>query len=295
MKLASILLAALVGAVVALGVTRVLPPPSAAPQPVKETAFERVMRTNTLRCGYYTFPPMAIRDPNTGALSGFAVDVMEHIAKKTGLRIEWAEEVAFGNWPQALQSGRFDAVCAPEWPDAAQNRVVLFTRPLMYATVDAYVRADETRFGSDWKELNKPEVRLAVQEGNVTNELAHEWFDKATFDVLPNNVDAGQIVQDVVNGKADVALWDQNGFVQFSQNNPGKIKKLALTQPLKMMPFEMAVEHQESALRDFLNGVIDDAISTGEIDRLIDKWEAVPGTFLRVARPYAEPSTEKKP
>ena len=36
----------------------------------KETAYERVTRTGVLRCGYATWPPNVMKDPNTGKVSG---------------------------------------------------------------------------------------------------------------------------------------------------------------------------------------------------------------------------------
>lgn len=41
----------------------------AAAETGKESAYECVMRTGTLRCGYILLPPEMNKDPNTGALS----------------------------------------------------------------------------------------------------------------------------------------------------------------------------------------------------------------------------------
>lgn len=287
MKYGQLLLTLLLAAGVAYGVAHYAGPQSGSAPAPKETAFERVMRTNTLRCGYYIYAPLVMRDPNTGRLSGATIDMMNYLAEKTGLKIEWTEEITFGNWVPALQANRFDAVCAPMWPDAGQSRAVLFTRSLMYSAIYPFVRVGETRFGADWRDLNKPEVRLVVQEGNVTAGLAREWFPKATIKEQPASVDYGALIQDVIDGKADVVLWDINGFAQYEKNNPGKVKLLRLEKPLKIMPFELPVEQKEAALRDFLNGILDDVLNTGTMDRILDKWQDVPGAYFRVAEPYA--------
>jgi ABC-type amino acid transport substrate-binding protein len=115
-----VLLTILVAALVSFGVVRYMPVTKGAAPLVqsKETALERVLRTNTLRCGYYNFPPMMVMYDDNGkpARKGFSNDMMEAIAQKTGLKIEWAEEVTFGNWGESLQAGRIDAVCTPVWP-----------------------------------------------------------------------------------------------------------------------------------------------------------------------------------
>lgn len=260
-----------------------LPHAASAPQ---QTALEHMLETNTLRCGYYLFPPFLMRDQKDGRFSGIVVDLMDYFSQKTGIKVEWTEEVSFGNWVQALQAKRFDAVCAPMWPDAAQNRVVLFSKPILFSGVYPFVRADETRFGTDWHDFDKKEVRLVVQEGNVTSSLAREWFPHATIIEEPASVDYGLLLQDVVDKKADVVLWDMNGFIQYSKSNPGKVKKVELSKPLKIMPFELVVPLNEWGLRDFFNAMIDDALNTGRWDRIMDKWEEIRGTYLRVQPPY---------
>lgn len=40
----------------------------------KETAFERIMRTGTMRCGYVVWAPYLSVDPKTGQMGGVAYD-----------------------------------------------------------------------------------------------------------------------------------------------------------------------------------------------------------------------------
>jgi len=54
----------------------------------KESAFDRVMRTKTLRCGYTIYPPFFSKDPNTGEFSGLFHDFTEQIGKELGIKIE---------------------------------------------------------------------------------------------------------------------------------------------------------------------------------------------------------------
>ncbi len=70
MKLSQITLIVLLSAVVAFASVKLMAPTNPA-QKQKETAFARVMRTGVIRCGYYVFPPVTYRDPDTNALSGF--------------------------------------------------------------------------------------------------------------------------------------------------------------------------------------------------------------------------------
>ena len=46
----------------------------------KESAYERVLRTGVLRCGYIAYPPHLIVDPATGTISGISHDIIEEAA-----------------------------------------------------------------------------------------------------------------------------------------------------------------------------------------------------------------------
>ena len=71
---------------------------SAAP----ETAFDRITKTNTLRCGYAIATPWLMMDMSTNKLTGVDVDVIDLIAKKIGLKIDWVEETGWGTAEQGL-------------------------------------------------------------------------------------------------------------------------------------------------------------------------------------------------
>jgi hypothetical protein len=38
--------------------------------PTKETLYQRVLRTKTIRCSYCAYPPYCLKDPNTGHMTG---------------------------------------------------------------------------------------------------------------------------------------------------------------------------------------------------------------------------------
>lgn len=41
----------------------------------KESTYEREMRTGELRCGYFSWKPAFIKDPNTGEMSGIFMTI----------------------------------------------------------------------------------------------------------------------------------------------------------------------------------------------------------------------------
>lgn len=278
---------ALALAVVALGYNFASSPKTGNNPAVKsETTFERVMRTGTLRCAYYVFPPVTRRDPNTGALSGFSVDMMERIAQSATLKIEWAEEIDFGNWQPGLKSKRFDAICTPMWPEPALAREALFTRPMFYSGIHAYARNDDRRFDNNLAAINDPGMTIACQEGNATLPVAQSIFPKAKILSLPQNAAASAPAEHVMAHKADVLLWDENGLAEFSKNNPNSLHNVDPTHPLKVMPFELMVGLDDATLRDFLDVSLQSLEDTGFTGQMLDKWEVAKGSYFRMAKPY---------
>ena len=54
------------------------------------------------------YPPLEFRDPATGALTGFDVELGEALARKLGIKFAW-QETSFDQMMPALTTGRVDA------------------------------------------------------------------------------------------------------------------------------------------------------------------------------------------
>ena len=264
-------------------------PSGSAPAAAKETAFERVMRTGILRCGYYVFPPVTKRDEATGEMTGLAVDMMQLIAEKSSLKVEWAEEVTFGNWGATLQAGRVDAICTPMWPDVAMSRVALFTGSLWYAGISPLVKANDTRFADDLERLNREDITFVTQEGNVIDFLTRQAFPKAGISAIAPSADGAQAVQEILTGKADALLTDRNAETEYNRTSSVPLRLVDRNHPVKYQPFTLVTGTDAPLLRDFLDSAIDDLINSGSINRLLDKWDQKPATFMRISRNAAYP------
>lgn len=260
--------------------------PQTATAAKPETAFDRVMRTGTLRCGYYVFPPMLNFDEETRKPYGLGVDIIEAIAAKTSLKMEWTEEVNFGNWVPGLMTKRYDAICLPMWPTAAMAREARFGAPIMYAAMWPFAKAGDKRFDGNPESMNQPNVTIAVMEGNTVLELVNALFPKAKQHVIPGNADYGLAVEAVRTGKADVFLWDSNGAFQYQRNNPNTLHRIALEEPLQIMPFALVAARGEHDLIHLLDTGLQDLATTGALERLISKWEPEQGMFLRLPKLY---------
>ncbi|MCB9987957.1 MAG: amino acid ABC transporter substrate-binding protein [Rhodospirillales bacterium] len=251
----------------------------------KDNAYDRVIKSGKIRCGYYVFPPATQVDPNTGELSGMFVEMWEILGKNMNLDVEWTEELSFGNMYEGLMTGRYDAICTPDWPNAASARVALYTVPVFFSGINVYVRGDDTRFDNGFMALNDESYTVSVQDGSVEDQIRQLRFPNAKTTGISRDAPATQMELNVMNKKADATFLDHNRFMQFNEAHPGALKKIN-DDPIRIYPFKVAVARGEYDLKFWIDESIEELIHNGEMTRLIDKWELFPGSFLPVAKPY---------
>ena len=252
----------------------------------KETAYERVMRTGVLRCGYAMWPPLVLdKDANTGQMTGIMKDIMEEAGKSLSLKVEWVEETGWGTYPEGLRTGRFDVFCAGSWRSAAKGREIRYTVPVFYNPVYAYVRADDARFDGGLDVLNDPAMRISGQDGEYSELVARKHFPKATYVGQPQMTDLALIFLNVANGKADIVFNVPDLADEFMQKNPGKLKQLTV-EPYSVSSTSFSVGMHETDLQHLLDTAFVEMIDTGLVDKILEKYNAKPDQFLRIAKPY---------
>lgn len=256
----------------------------------KESAYDRVMKTQTIRCGYGTNKPWIYRDEQTGKLVGLNVDIMQAIADQLGLKLEWPEETGWGDLPIAMQSGRFDVACSSLWTDPVCGMHVAYPTPLFYMAIHAFARADDARFSAGTMEtINDPATRLAVQDGDFSMIIAKRFFPKAQMTAIPSNAQWNQTLQDVIAGKADIVFSDSTNVSNFNENNEKKLVRVPLPEPVSLYGNALAVGIQEHELKEMIDTVVKHFIYTGKMDELTaDFRRKYPDALILPERPYRQ-------
>lgn len=255
-----------------------------------ETAYERVVRTGVLRCGYIPYDPVIRKDPNTGEISGILADVLTDMTKRLSLKVAWTEEVPFVTAFEGLKNGRYDAVCTALWGWPEQARVGLLVGPMYYYPLGIWVRADETRFTTDRSALNAPDVRISGVDGTFPLDAAKVDFPNAQAVALPQSSDYTQPLMEVVTRKADVTFMDNNIGLRFLAANPGTVRNIATNPPYRIYGQFILVARGEHDLQAMLQATTNLQILDGTMDRLLKTYEAGAGGYYRVALPYALPT-----
>ncbi|MDD3182561.1 MAG: transporter substrate-binding domain-containing protein [Alphaproteobacteria bacterium] len=254
----------------------------------KETVFTRVMRTQTLRCGYILYDFVVNKDPNTGAMSGILVDALTEMTKRLGWKLEWTEELSYTTGFEGLKTGRYDAVCTALWGFPETAKLTEFVGPLFYEPIGLWVRVDDHRFDQDWDKINDPTISISGVDGTFPALEAKALYPKAKLTALPQLSPYAAPLMDVATGKADVTFITNSMGLAFNRMNGNKLRNIGATPPFRIFPIYLAVQKGAFELQTLLSSVLNLMQNDQTMDKIIRSYEKDPGSFYRVAKPYQQ-------
>ena len=254
----------------------------------KESVYDRIMRTGKIRCGYWNWEPLFYTDAENGDYHGVFFDVMNELAKISDLDVEWTQEVQYANLVSDLETGRIDAVCAGTWPSALRAKRLIFSEPVFYIPMNAYVRAGDTRFDNNMAAANDPAVKIGVMDGEMSTEIRNTDFPQSGLVSIPQIAGSGtELLLNVANGKADMTFTDSVNGSQYIAHNPGKVRAVQTATPLRVMENTIALKGDEIRLKLFFDAALTQLHNSGAIERILKKYDAqYPGALYRVEPSY---------
>jgi ABC-type amino acid transport substrate-binding protein len=262
--------------------------PAMAQEKAKESAYERVMRTGIIRCGYFDWMPLFHTDTATGKRSGIFKDVAEEIARVSGLKIEWTAEIPFAQIVTDLNSGKIDALCGGVWPSAARARHIRFTGPVFFLPMHIYKKAGDGRFDGKPGDINQPDVTIVTIDGEMSAEIRNSDFPRSGLVSLPQlSGSASDLLMTVASGKGDITFTDAVQGQEFMNANPGKVEAVTFDAPLRVMSNAIAVGGNEERLQYFLDESLRELHNSGIIDKILAGYDGrYPGILMRVRPSY---------
>lgn len=257
----------------------------------KETTYERVMRTGTIRCGWLTRPPYLMVNMNTGQKSGIVFDIMTELAKQLSLKIDWVEEVGTAEFVPALNSQRYDAICVGGWMNAQRARQIDITMPLAFDTGLVWARTGDNRFDQLTKaDLNAPEKIFATLDGATPTYMTHLNFPKATYHSLPESAPLIQVATEVSMKKADLVVMAEVNANLYNQANPQQqIKSLKNIGALGRFPVVIFIDKDQQTFKRMLDNTIADLHALGFIEATIKKYNGPQNGILFIDQGYQTP------
>lgn len=244
----------------------------------KETTYERVIRTQTLRCGYIPYAYDFIVDPNTKKMSGVMYDVMAEVGRLTQLNIAWTEELTWATIVPAIESGRIDAFCSGMWIDTQNGKFLAFSMPLFFNGVSIYGRANETRF-TRLEDINDPSIRVVSRDGGTPGIIAQQDFPRAKVISLPSGVSDGEMLEQIFTNKADVIFYGDDYLMEYVRKNPHKLKPILPQVKLRVYATAIALPVADVALKNLIDNTIVEMKGSKLVDKAL-KVHAPPGSWM---------------
>lgn len=244
------------------------------------TRWQRAKQTGVLRVGYGGFPPYTIVNPNepdpNKRVTGFCVDLVEAIALKLvlPLKVEW-QQFSWDTMKADLATDRFDFIGDAVYQTIPRASDFLFTEPYSYFGIAvAVVRSDDNRF-TKFGDLDRTGITIALAAGYTSTEYAQATLSKPTFKLIPVTGDAFNQLDEVLFGRADVALNDVPTVLQYVRAHKDKVKALWLDSPPSSVPAGFVIRPADSDLKAFLDVSLRALSTDGTVARIDEKWKSL--------------------
>lgn len=238
-------LAGLVGAGVAVAAVGMAAAPAAAQDGL--TGFERIMKAKKLRIGgVASGAPWIMKDQTTGQWSGQFWDIASALAADMDVAIE-VVETTWGNGILDLQANKIDIMFGMN-PTPKRALAVDFSVPVYNSALVVIARPGFEP--KDWADLNKPEVKIAVDVGTAHDQVATRLCPKAQI-IRFKSLDEATLA--VRSGRADAQSIFWMGGVRAVKRDPG-LGKVIVPQPMFGSTSNAAFRREpDKTLRDFVN------------------------------------------
>lgn len=148
-----------------------------------------------------TYPPFNFRDPKTGQLTGYDVDVARLLAARLGLKPEFVT-TEWGAILAGLGAGKYDVIVSQVNVTPQREQAFDFSTPYTYSTPQLIVRRNER---IDYKKLEDLKgKKVGVGQGSVFEQQAKAvpGVQVKSYPAAPENL------QDLAFGRIDAALND---------------------------------------------------------------------------------------
>ena len=246
----------------------------------EESVYDRVQATGEIRASYAVYPPYFIQDANTGDLSGIFFEALNEVGGRLNLKVKWIEPVGWGEIFEGLNSNRHDIFGAGLWKNEERSKVGDFSLPLFCNSIKIYGRPNETRFKAR-TDINRPEVRISVQDGEATSYIAASDYPKAQQVSITQLNPWTDVLLNVISGKADVTFAEPSTINRFLDKNPGQLKNLLPEEHIRLFANAYALKLGEPKFKKMLNAALEEIRKDGTLEAILRKYEVHPGEFVR--------------
>jgi PAS domain S-box-containing protein len=222
------------------------------------------------------FPPQYSIDERTGEPTGFAIDTMDEIARRTGLKVRYRVFDGLAPARQALREGHIDII--PDMGITEERKKDLdFTRPVEALQVHIFVR--ETT--ADIKGIDGLRGRKVAVIADTMGLMILREYGKAKpviFESLDN------ALLSLLSGNTDALIYPEPPVVLITRKTGLETRIKTAGEPLLEMKRAIAVGKGKTDLLHKLDKAVQAFIATPKYKEIYAKWYVAPEPYWNARR-----------
>src|SRR3954464_14000115 len=244
----------------------------ALPQTTPENTLDKVRAAKVLRIAVLPGElPYFNKDLASGTWSGMCLEMANDIAKLLDVKLEYIEST-YGNSILDLQSSKIDVGFALN-PTPQRALVVDFCGAVFHHPFGAMLRKGLD--AKTWADVNKPEIKIAVDVGSANETVARRFAPNATIKSLRSR---DEVMLEMSSGRVDCVVNALVLGLTAIAKNPNLGTYKILQTPAVAIPSSMAVRREpDKRWRDFLSVWVDYNRGIGQMREWFIKGLALTG------------------
>jgi glutamate transport system substrate-binding protein len=226
------------------------------------TTMARLQQKGEITIGVkYDVPPFGFKNPRTGQVEGFDVDLGKAVSRALGVRPRFIEAISDNRVP-FLQKGTADLILSTMTITRERNKEIDFSEPYYVAHGRILVPRDSTI--QSVADLDGKRVCTAL--GSTYADTLKQKAPKAQLRLVDSYSECLELIQ---NGAVDAVSTDDvilTGMI-------AQDKRLKLVGPqLTTEPYGAGIKKGDARFQAFVNEVISKYKSDGSWERSYEKW-----------------------
>ncbi len=237
-----------------------------------ETTLDRVRADKVMRIAVLPGElPYFNKDLASGTWSGMCIEMATDIAKILDVKLDYTEST-YGNSILDLQSNKIDVGFALN-PTPQRALVVDFCGSVFAHPFGAMLKKGMQ--AKTWADIDKPEVKIAVDAGSANEAVARRFAPHATIKSLPSR---DQVMLEMSSGRVDCVVNALVLGLTAIAKNPNLGTYKILQSPSVAIPSSIAVRREsDKSWRDFLSVWVDYNRGIGQMREWFIKGLALSG------------------
>lgn len=220
------------------------------------------------------FPPTYFRDEKSGKAAGFAVDVMDELARRAGFKVVYIFGKPWDEINEMLLAGKADIIPSVT-VSAERQEKFLFSDPVATSPVNLIIPAHNAKITS---------LIPGITVGAIKGSVAEHHLRADTSIRIKTFGDMKTLLFELLSGRVDAVLTATPNFMQLAYEAKVDDKIKVVSPPVIEGKRAMAVRKDDVALLNALNAAIDGFIGSPEYQKLYVKWYGRPVQFWTVEK-----------